>query len=498
MSIVAILVILIAVIAGRQAVKKVAETGQTNKKVTLVDVRTFRTDSTKISANGTIESSAQVELRGQISAPVTAVNVAIGDWVSAGQVLMTLQNSDINAQLDQAKANLALAEAQSANAGVAVDSAAKSAIDKIRDAYVKVDDTIHTQVDQFFSNPTSNNPQLVFITSNQQLTTNIQSDRMSLEAMIKTWKESITTLSTSTNEDDLNKALDLAQTNLNSTGKFLDEVSEALNSIIITSQTISSSLPSWKLSVSGTRTNINGALAGISAAEAALASAHSALKNPKETQNSDNSVSTTQAQIMSAQAVINNLKVQLAKTIISTPIAGRVGNISVKVGELVSPGQIIASVLNTQSLQLKAYISDSDYSKISYGSAAILENGATGIVTKVAPSIDQNTKKIEVRIAIDGSKSSGLVIGQNARVEIIGKTQSNSNAIYLVPIQNIKIVPGEASVYTVDANSKVKKNQVILGEVKGDFVEVKSGLDDNMQIVSPVYELEEGDTVVAK
>ena len=61
----------------------------------------------------------------------------------------------------------------------------------------------------------------------------------------------------------------------------------------------------------------------------------------------------------------------------------------------------------------------------------------------------------------------------------------------------MKIIPGEASVYTLDENSKIKKNLVILGEVKGDFVEIKSGIESGMKIVSPVYELEEGDAVTA-
>jgi hypothetical protein len=47
----------------------------------------------------------------------------------------------------------------------------------------------------------------------------------------------------------------------------------------------------------------------------------------------------------------------------------------------------------------------------------------------------------------------------------------------------------------VDADSKVVRRPVILGNVQGDFVEVKSGLSDDMKIVSPVYELEEGQTV---
>lgn len=498
MSVVAIVIVVVAVIAGRQNAKKDLPIAQSDKKVVLVDARTFRTDSAKISADGTIEAVSQVELRSQISAPVTAVNVSIGDWVSAGDVLVTLQNSDLSAQLDQAKANLALAQAQYSNAGVAIGSANQSAIDKIQDAYIKVDDVIHTQVDQFFNNPTSNNPQLVFGTSNQQLVTTIQSDRSALETTLKVWKDSLSNLSLGMADADLDKALATVQKNLNSVSAFLDKVSEALNSIIISSQTISSGLPTWKIAVSSARAGVSGAIAGISGAEASLAGARSAVKNPNENQNGSVSVSTTQAQIMSAEASVNNLKVQLAKTIIYAPIGGRVGNISVKVGELVSPGEVIASVANTKSLEVRAYVSDSDYSKISYGSVATLDGGATGIVANIAPNIDSKTKKVEVRIVISGPITPNLVIGQNVRVQIIGKVSDASASGYLVPIQDVKIVPGEASVYTIDENSKIKKNPVILGEVKGDFVEIKSGLDDTMKIVSPVYELEEGDTAVAR
>ena len=497
MSVTLILVVIIAVIAGRQSTKSLPTTSQSDKKVNLVDASTLRTDSARISADGAIESSAQVELRSQISAPVTAVNVSIGDFVSAGEVLVTLQNSDLLAGLDQANANLALAKAQSSNAGISVDSANKSAIDKIQDAYVKVDDAVHTQADQFFSNPTSGNPQLVFTTSNSQLVNNIQSDRLSLELNIKTWKELLANLSTTMSDSELDQAINLAEKNLGSVGSFLDEVSTALNNVIVSSPTVAAALPNWKISISAARANISGAIAGLTGIETSLAQARSALKNPNDS-SQGNAPSTTEAQVMAAEAAVQNLKVQLAKTIIKAPISGRVGSIGAKVGELVSPGQVVAFVLNPQSLQVKAYVSDSDYPKISYGSVVVIDGGAAGVVTKIAPSIDPQTKKVEVKIAIDSGKTSGLVIGQNVHVEIIGKIGTESGATYFVPIQDVKIIPGEAFVFTVSPDSKVQKKPVILGEVKGDFVEIKSGMDDSMKIVSPVYGLEEGDKVIAE
>jgi hypothetical protein len=75
------------------------------------------------------------------------------------------------------------------------------------------------------------------------------------------------------------------------------------------------------------------------------------------------------------------------------------------------------------------------------------------------------------------------------------QNMATKDNIYKLPIQNVKIVPGDAYVFTVE-DSIIKKNQVTLGEVQGDFIEVVGGLSDDMDIVTPVYELDEGEEVV--
>ena len=46
---------------------------------------------------------------------------------------------------------------------------------------------------------------------------------------------------------------------------------------------------------------------------------------------------------------------------------------------------------------------------------------------------------------------------------------------------------------TVDCHSV--KDPVIIEKVEGDYVEIASGITPDMKIVSPVYELEEGEQV---
>jgi hypothetical protein len=62
----------------------------------------------------------------------------------------------------------------------------------------------------------------------------------------------------------------------------------------------------------------------------------------------------------------------------------------------------------------------------------------------------------------------------------------------------VKIIPGEAYVFTLDNDSKIVKNPVIIGKINGDFIEIMSGIINNMNIVTPVYELEEGEKVIVE
>jgi len=65
-----------------------------------------------VSASGTIEPAEQADLNFGVSGQVTAVNVKVGDVVTAGQALATVSTTALQADLDAAQATLASAEAK--------------------------------------------------------------------------------------------------------------------------------------------------------------------------------------------------------------------------------------------------------------------------------------------------------------------------------------------------------------------------------------------------
>lgn len=489
---IAIIVVAGSVIAGRAVSNKkiVDTTGSNIPRVSLVEASTFRTGASTVAADGVVESVSQVDIKSQLSAPLSAVYVAIGDSVAVGQKIAELQNADIRAQLEQSRAAAQLAQGQYYTGGVSLQSAQKSVIDKVNDSYLKADDAIHNQLDQFLYKNAGGSRALVDSISDAKLADMIREDRQDLDAKFDNLKKAATTLSASSSEAYIDAAVSMSKTTLDLTGRLLSNVSQALNKIAEESSADSIAIVNErKAIVAGARNSISGASASLTGAETVFANARATFGSSAE------------AQVGVAAAGVRNLEAQLAKTIITSPISGKIAALPLRSGELASPGQLIATVVGGGALQVKAYASSEDFSRLHANAQATIQNTPTnipGTVVSVAPSVNQTNKKIELKISIADSAGKTLVVGQSVQVLINAGTATSTNegpTTYLMPIQNVKIVPGAAYVFTVNAESKIVQNPIVLGEVRGEFIEVKGGLADDMKIVTPVYELNEGETV---
>lgn len=481
-----------AVIAGRVASRSsVVVTNDSNiKKVSLVDVNTYKDSNSKISADGVVESVSQVDLRSQIGAPVVSVNVSIGDTVYQGQVIATLQNADVRALLDQARAGLQVAEGQYTGTGISLESSRNSAIENIRGAYLAADEAVNIELSQFLYEKTSGNPSLDSFIVDQTIKNSTRTLYLESRSAFSNWKKQIDALSTNSDNAEILSTINSSQQNLTRVSALLDVVSDAISEGITKTSGSDNhgTLIGWQATVSASRSSVNNASKSLTTASASLSNAQVTSETP------------AQAQISSAEANVRNLEVQLAKTIITSPISGKIADLSLRPGELAQPGQLIATVIGGGGLQIKAYASGEDLSRLKEGAKALIENSINGTVISVAPSVSQANKKVELKVAVTSPSVSTLIIGQNVNVVIdaVNIQAVGISDSYLLPIQNVKIVPGNAYVFTVDSESKLVKNPVTIGKIEGNFVEITSGINGDMKIVSPVYELEEGEIVTVQ
>ena len=488
-----IVVVAGSIIASRAATKQQAEAPAPQaRNVTLVDVATFRMGTSTVAADGTIEASSQADLKAQISGQISAIHLGIGDRVAAGQAILELSNADLRAQLQSAQAALSIAESQ-------YGSTRQSAIDRVHDAYLAGDSAVHSSIDQLILNTSQQQPQLFSYVTDQTLASKIRDERSDLTTRFVTWQASVNALSATSTDDNIHSAIVLSENDLDLITILLDSITKALNGTA--NVALTQSLPA----INAIQSTVATARQSVTGAKTSLISTEASLVGSAMTGGS-----AAQASVTVAESTVQNIQAVLAKTVIASPIAGKVSALPLNTGEFAAPGTLLATVVGGDSLIAKAFVSATDIGRIAPGAAVSIENGARGTVTNVSPSVSADTKTGEVDIAITGSgmgsSPASLVVGQNVHVSIAARQQASVSGVeatssadaYILPIQDVKIVPGAAYVYTVDDSSKLVQDPVTLGPVDGDFITVVGGLSDGMQIATPVYELEEGQQVTAQ
>jgi membrane fusion protein (multidrug efflux system) len=120
------------------------------------------------------------------------------------------------------------------------------------------------------------------------------------------------------------------------------------------------------------------------------------------------------------QAEIEVLKVDLAKTEIRAPFAGRIGLRNVSEGTLVNPELVLANLVDVSRMKIdfsipERYAQDLHVgSKISFHTD-YLENEVSAVVEAIEPAVDIKTRTLLVR-AVAANGDGKLVAGTSARV----------------------------------------------------------------------------------
>lgn len=484
-------------------------------KASLLHIAEFERDEAGIGAVGVVESLEQVELKSQVSERVSRVHVFIGDEVRPGTLLVSLAGSELAADLEQAEANVAAAQArlEELKRGTRgeerqiVESRVRSAeasvldariglINSIRDAYSKSDDAVRQTADQFFQDPQTDNPTLIYLTG-PQLEIDIEAKRIFIESLLKGWKNSTTTL-----EDDTNvpSRVDGVRANLLEVKSLLDLLSILVNDMFATGSITEAQIVGFKSQISLARTSINGSITALSSANEKYRATRNALDLARDELNlrdagaSDEQLAAQKAVVEVAEAQVASARSRLSKTAIISPIGGIVASVSVRLGDLVNPGQPIVSVVNKSGLQIKAFINSKNKNLIEEGGLVDIEGNIKGVVSRIAPSIDPTTQKVEIKVAITEGEEN-LIVGQFANLIVDIKEDPTRSEAFLVPLQSVKVTSAGAFVYQLDNDNHITEHEVTLGRVIGESVEIIGGISKDETILKSVRGLEVGEKV---
>ncbi len=471
----------------------------------------------EVAITGKTKAVSSVDMSFERGGKVAYAPVSVGSRVVAGQALVSLDQSELVAQLTQAQASLAAQEAKLAevkrgsrpedlavskskvdSAQVSLDSATRDLMDGINSAYSQADDAIHNHADKFFVNPETyspdlrisffnNNNEVIFAVDNTDLKVSLNNTRVGMSDLLKTWKI------------EINKGGDLTALAKSSRGhaekvrSFLDDLSLAINSIVANDFAYQTTINGYKSDIAGARVNMSSAVSGLNANLEKMASAQTGLITINNEYGSQRAGSTKEAiaaqeaQVMQAQGQVDLINAQIGKGSLVAPIAGVVTKREFELGENIMAGANILSIITDSDLEIEANVPEVDIGKVSVGNPVAITLDAfpgeefTGKVTYIDPAetLVDGVVNFKIKVVFDKADprlKSGLTANLNIKTLI-------KNNVLLVP--QYALVENDQGTFVRTGSGNNTKDILVKVGVRG--------LDGSIEIISGV---KEGDKVI--
>jgi membrane fusion protein, multidrug efflux system len=180
---------------------------------------------------------------------------------------------------------------------------------------------------------------------------------------------------------------------------------------------------------------------------------------------------------------------------IVAPISGTVDNVSLKVGDMASPGMTGIRVVSFDDLKAEASLGENYIGKVRQGDAVniIFPDLNDSIQTKVSyvgRQVDPVSRAFQVQIRLGNNKK----IYPNMSCKLRISNYENKNAL-VVPVQVIQKTASGDMLYVVEGN-KAKSVIVTTGRNSNGLVEILSGLNAGDKIITEGFgDIDNGEAI---
>ena len=536
--------------------------------------------SQEVNVTGQVKPIESVDLGLEVSGKVDKIYVKVGDKVILDQLLVSLDSSELKMQLLQLGAELESAQANLAQYQAAADvqqakldelkqgsrpeeiqitetkaiNAEKALVDSqenlenvrdkanidllnlysdiediLYDSYSKADSAVNEQMDEMFSNDSSDNPELTFFTSDSQGKIDVEQLRKTATEVINSLKDDLDNVSSETDFVILDNFLTNTKNNLLVIRDLLSSLNDVVNSAINLSQTI---INTYKSNISIAQTNINTALSNINSQEQLIASQK--IVNQNNIATAQSSVNTyqnalllaedelvlkqsgateeqtkaqealvsqaklnivsQQAQVKRAQVNLQSTNIQLLKMELRTPLEGVITKQEAKVGEIISANSSFIAIISDNNFKIEANIPEVDIAKIelddsakvrldAYESNVIFEANLMSIDPAETVIEGVSTYKVIFHFTKEDER---IKSGMTADIDILTDERQD---IIAVPSRAILSKNGDKFVRIVGSGEIISEIKVVTG-LKGTMgqTEIIEGIAEGDKIITILKE----------
>jgi membrane fusion protein (multidrug efflux system) len=214
------------------------------------------------------------------------------------------------------------------------------------------------------------------------------------------------------------------------------------------------------------------------------------------------------AEFKQAAAQVDAIQATIAKKTIRAPFAGRLGIRQVNLGQTLNDGDPIVSLQSMDPIFVNFQLPQQELAKIQQGLMVKLTTDALpgkvvkGTITAINPQVDSATRNIRIQATV-ANKDERLRPGMFVNVAV---ALAEARAVLAIPSTAVLYAPYSDSVFIVEekksdgsagGGSVVRQQFIRLGDKRGDYIAIVSGLKEGQTVVSTgSFKLRNGQSVV--
>lgn len=470
-----------------------------------------------ISASGTVESDDVSNVTTELKYTVKSVNVQVGDSVSEGDVICTLDTADLEKSIAKAKESLAEAKEKALKNYQNAQKSLTEAEEAVKEAYNQKEDkkdardsarsaheSAAAQVSAYQSAYDSASADLLAkLNAKQSAQAAYDQALAQAQAAYDAAQAAAgqadteggaqtTAAQPAPVEDD--EAVKAAKQALEAAEKAYAEAEQALSEAEADLRTAKST------------TNYDSLQAAYSQAQSAYEQAKASYEQAQKTAES---AETSRDDALDAynkagkSDELEELQQQLEKCTLKAETSGKVTAVNATVGSAVNG--TAATIQNTEKLKIAVSIAEYDIEKVKVGMKAVItsdviEGEVSGTLTQISPTASgggSSSSGFAAEITVD-DPASGLLVGTNAKAKIILSTTEN---VFTVPLDAIEEQEGGTSVIYVKTGEEeggkpiFEPVTVTVGAANDYYAEISgSELAEGMVVRAAASEAEAADT----
>ncbi len=480
----------------------VDEAGDGEAPFQIAEVITL-TSVTTAEGSGVVEPLQQATLSWETSGQVGGIHVAIGDYVEADQILLSINPTSISQSIIQAQVDLIEAEnaledlvnttaLEVANAQNAI-ALARESLDEAQDDYNSAlspagealyDAVADAELALYQARTTE---QLNNVNSSQQSlpSARVAADQAyrDLQALQAIW------------DDDVGNQTELLKTRIENATAAFDSARANQNAIELQieldQETQADTVAKAEEILTDDVANLNFALLGpdalkVETTATALTLARTELADAKE-KLTDLLDGPDPDDVLAAQAAILGAQMALDALYIRAPFAGEVIDIGYRTGDLIGTSQFAAIVATTDQLFLTMEVDEIKIAPMQTGQAATLEFDALpgvslmGLVSQVGKQGFSSAGIVVYNVDVTLVETHPqLRLGMTAEVQVVTDVSDSALAI---PLDSLRFDNEGEYVLSIGPGGQTRIN-VITGDIVGEYAVLLSGdLDEGQRIV---------------